>query len=287
MRKVLRDSVNRPTCLDFNDVSSKAYKELSNNSKMNKKKFKVYKDDSVKHALEKLFHGKCAYCETLYAVTQPVDVEHFRPKGKPHEYWWLAAVWENLLPSCIDCNRERQHKKSIHSLSNKLFKSGKQSHFPITNNKSIFVYSEKKINNSYLLQNLIAEGELLLNPCDDRYIEDLFEYCNNGVVYPSTSAKENPHLLIKVDETISVIGLNRPSLVFARKQMLLQLDLLIFIANKLSLLLKDVNLNSHHKVIIEEVIIYIFKNIKSYKSPKNPYSLMCENHISKNLDYIT
>ena len=39
------------------------------------------KDAEVKAALEKLFYGKCAYCETFYSVQAPVDVEHYRPKS--------------------------------------------------------------------------------------------------------------------------------------------------------------------------------------------------------------
>ena len=75
--------------------------------------FAAYKGDDVKLALHRLFKGKCAYCETPYQASQPVDVEHYRPKGQleddPHHpgYWWLAARWDNLLPSCIDCNRRR------------------------------------------------------------------------------------------------------------------------------------------------------------------------------------
>jgi hypothetical protein len=76
-----------------------------------------------------LFGGKCAYCETRIASNQPGDVEHFRPKGRvvgddfkpvlalhPQRgkmnhpgYFWLAYEWSNLLPSCIDCNRYRNH----------------------------------------------------------------------------------------------------------------------------------------------------------------------------------
>lgn len=75
--------------------------------------FAVYKTEAVKSALRELFHGKCAYCESDYEGTQPVDVEHFRPKNAVEGvadhpgYWWVAMVWENLLPSCIDCNRRR------------------------------------------------------------------------------------------------------------------------------------------------------------------------------------
>lgn len=80
-------------------------------------------------------NGKCAYCEADYDATQPSDVEHFRPKGaidtdtariKPG-YWWLAAAWENLLPSCIRCNRlERQLLFDGSELS-----SGKANRFPL------------------------------------------------------------------------------------------------------------------------------------------------------------
>lgn len=76
--------------------------------------FAAYKGDDVVNSLQHLFHGKCAYCESRYTSTQPVDVEHYRPKGGVEEapdhggYWWLAMKWENLLPSCIDCNRRRK-----------------------------------------------------------------------------------------------------------------------------------------------------------------------------------
>lgn len=76
--------------------------------------FAAYSTASVKTALDGLFFGKCAYCESFYAKTQPVDVEHYRPKGSvdgvaAHRgYWWLAMAWDNLLPSCIDCNRRRR-----------------------------------------------------------------------------------------------------------------------------------------------------------------------------------
>ena len=42
-------------------------------------------------------------------------MEHYRPKarvsteqGDKPGYYWLAARWENLLPSCTDCNSPRK-----------------------------------------------------------------------------------------------------------------------------------------------------------------------------------
>ena len=37
--------------------------------------FTIYKHKEVKNELERLFRGKCAYCETFYASAQSMDVE--------------------------------------------------------------------------------------------------------------------------------------------------------------------------------------------------------------------
>ena len=78
--------------------------------------YKAYKNPDIRAALEEAFGGKCAYCETYYAATQPVAIEHYRPKGEvtidgkrvPPGYYWLASEWTNLLPSCTDCNSPRK-----------------------------------------------------------------------------------------------------------------------------------------------------------------------------------
>ena len=116
-------SVNRgtfvPTSLDGDSsVGAKELDEARKHYKAGTKKkftFKAYKRPDVKRALETLFSEKCAYCETKYGASQPIDVEHFRPKGGVEDegshpgYWWVAMRWSNLLPSCIDCNRRRAH----------------------------------------------------------------------------------------------------------------------------------------------------------------------------------
>ena len=75
--------------------------------------------------LEGPYRQKCGYCESV-GVTAPFDADHFRPKsrvrqhveedapqvqcgGAPHPgYYWLAFEWENLIPSCIRCNRQEK-----------------------------------------------------------------------------------------------------------------------------------------------------------------------------------
>jgi len=65
--------------------------------------------DKVRHDLEELYFGKCAYCETK--VTGAVlRVDHYRPKNRIKEeqthtgYYWLGYEWSNLFPACEKCN---------------------------------------------------------------------------------------------------------------------------------------------------------------------------------------
>lgn len=139
---------------------------------------RVYKAEEIKQALEKLFHGKCAYCETFYSASAPVDVEHYRPKGAVAEdpdhpgYWWLAMRWENLLPSCIDCNRKRKQKvvagattleelwkfgKDVRNLQGT--QSGKKDSFPLAAAGVRLVDEQIDFG---------REQALLINPCVDK-----------------------------------------------------------------------------------------------------------------------
>ena len=61
--------------------------------------------DCVKPALAAMQSQKCCYCEKREEQAKYRDVEHYRPKST---YWWLAWTWDNLLFSCIDCNREQK-----------------------------------------------------------------------------------------------------------------------------------------------------------------------------------
>jgi uncharacterized protein (TIGR02646 family) len=68
--------------------------------------------DIVKPELAAMQDNKCCYCEKREEQAKYRDVEHYRPKSV---YWWLAWTWENLLFSCVDCNRE--HKRDRFPLS--------------------------------------------------------------------------------------------------------------------------------------------------------------------------
>lgn len=66
-------------------------------------------ESDVREALEKLFSGKCAFCESR----RPVYVHRFRPPGdaEPFDksefahlyYIWLRTDWNNIYSACEDC----------------------------------------------------------------------------------------------------------------------------------------------------------------------------------------
>jgi uncharacterized protein (TIGR02646 family) len=62
-----------------------------------------YRKKEIKEALEMMFHGKCAYCESQVTITGYGDIEHFCPKRNPRCIN-LTFEWSNLLLSCEKCN---------------------------------------------------------------------------------------------------------------------------------------------------------------------------------------
>lgn len=165
--------------------------------------FEVYRDPSIKAALNESTGYKCAYCESRYGAVHPVDSEHYRPKsafrdrdGSLHPgYYWLAADWNNLLPSCIDCNRRRRHEDS--SLS------GKASAFPIRGPRAQRPGEENR------------ERPLLLHPFRDKPEKHL-EFTLDGGVVPKLDS--SGRLSGKGRMSILLYGLSRPILVRFRAQ---------------------------------------------------------------------
>jgi hypothetical protein len=170
--------------------------------------FKVYGDEALRDALNDVYGFKCAYCETFFAG-QPVAVEHYRPKGMVVEgktrlpgYYWLAAVWENLLPSCTDCNSRRGHRMAD---GNKVVR-GKGNIFPLEpgSRRAKAPGQEKK------------EKPLLLNPeVDDpeQHIEFAVDRERAGVIRAALrKGKPSPKGVASID----VYALDRPQLTRAR-----------------------------------------------------------------------
>lgn len=66
-----------------------------------------YRHKQIKEALVKMFHGKCAYCESMITHIDYGHIEHFRPKSLP-AYRAFTFEWTNLLLACGVCNGSEQ-----------------------------------------------------------------------------------------------------------------------------------------------------------------------------------
>jgi hypothetical protein len=180
--------------------------------------FAAYKLTSVKDALNATFNFKCAYCESSFEATQPLDVEHFRPKSGVlvgnelvwGVYFWLAARWGNLLPSCTDCNRPRKQALP----DGTALTLGKSNQFPIGSEaKRAAKEGEEK-----------GESRLLVHPClDDPGKHFAFE--PDGIVSWKTR---------KGRESIRVYALLRRGLVNQRKERQVEIRTHISIARGLA-----------------------------------------------------
>ncbi len=181
---------------------------FNNNKKLTRKKFKyeAYSHKDTKKALNEIFKSKCAYCESFIMHIEPGDIEHFRPKAEIHSktgevlipgYYWLGADWNNLLLSCIKCNRS--NNEAINIANGAVQNMGKANHFPL--------FDESKRIRSHTNNIKIEDAFVaIINPCVDEPNDHLvFE--DNGQVRPIDSKGEN---------SIEVYGLFRADLVLKR-----------------------------------------------------------------------
>lgn len=192
-------------------------------------KFKAYKGKDVVEALRDLFYKKCAYCEGRFGAFGPVDIEHYRPKGGVKEdvthggYWWLAANWDNLLPACVDCNRERyQHvanagmtQRDLDAVTEIL--AGKKNAFPIAGSTRAGCQHDDHD----------AEDPLLIDPTrrDPEAHLDWSEVSDRAAQQLSVAvARENHGQRDPYGEkSIAIYGLNRRGLVEERTAVMLAL----------------------------------------------------------------
>lgn len=237
--------------------------------------FSAYKADSVKDTLNRRFSFKCAYCESSYGETQPLDVEHFRPKsgfkvdGSLHKpgYYWLAAVWGNLLPSCTDCNREREQQLA----DGRRIVSGKANQFPIANEakRARAPGDERK------------EPRLLLHPALDDPARHLAFDAEEGMIRPfaSASGRKSRRGAVSID----VYALLRDGLVRARKarQKLIRKE--IAVARGLAQTLDEIGPNAR----LEQMLVESLSMLRDYMADDAPYAGMARQMIRPVLEELT
>jgi hypothetical protein len=259
-------------------------------------KYKAYKAQAVIEEMSKMFFGKCAYCESKYQRTQPMDVEHYRPKGgvmvidlstKPSSgkksgkksksaeepklkmdtpgYYWLAANWDNLLPSCIDCNRVRNQKVPDDTAPTgfKTAKVGKGNNFPLLDeNKRRRDHKSRK-----------REEPLILDPTLDEP-ENHLEFTEEGLVMPRLIKREES---LKGKASIQVFALQRVGLVQERKA---RARMVIAQIERVAELLDDYN-RRPNDAEVERRLNREWAELEKYISPDEEYAGMARQLIKK------
>jgi uncharacterized protein (TIGR02646 family) len=170
--------------------------------------FKAYGKDDVKLALREMCGVKCAYCEADVRSGAPTDTEHFRPKAELElndrrerpGYYWLAASWKNLLPSCRDCNSQRYQETAQGRR-----KTGKGNRFPL----------EVEFDRAMRPGEEVRERPYLLDPTVDDP-EDHLEFLPEGSILPALDAQGAPSERGQV--SIDLYGLDRIDLCTVREE---------------------------------------------------------------------
>jgi len=315
MRKVNRSTVTLPVAITGPDGS--AARELAKiidkraEGTQKSSDFRVYKSAAIKTALETLFHGKCAYCESYYRAQAPVDVEHFRPKGKVEDdddhpgYWWLGMEWENLLPSCIDCNRKRKQKtpkqvtslKELHKTASEVMNTGKKDTFPVLGTRAVDADSDLRV-----------ERPVLLDPTTDtpsdhiRYHVDRDRLISLVLPVGDTTAvpelggaaevqadAEAAGLSVRGAVSIQVYGLNRLGLVQKRTGILRHLEFLRHVIEEMDSVAAD--LAKHPDAAVQaasgrlDVLVdLIIDEIAKMAAPEAEYSSLVQAWLDQYLD---
>lgn len=247
----------------------------------------------MKWRLNALFHYKCAYCESFFSASAPVDIEHYRPKSAVSEdathpgYWWLAMDWDNLLPSCIDCNRKRKQqlvdgstelsvllarqRQSRHS-------SGKKDSFPVASGGARLLPENK---------NYATELPLLLNPYFDNPDEHI-RFVSVGNPPVSLAIPVGEGSIERGAASIHIYGLNRLGLVQDRTRYLRRLVFLGEMLISLGELVEEIEATPISDEIKESItrklellMTWTGEEMKQMTAADQPYSVMARTWVSE------
>ncbi|WP_364518682.1 hypothetical protein [Nocardioides sp. LML1-1-1.1] len=238
--------------------------------------YEVYSNADVKLALHQLFGGKCAYCESRYSGTQPMDVEHWRPKGEVLEYdatgvktrlqgyHWLASTWSNLLPSCIDCNRPRTQTDGV---SQAVELQGKGSQFPVRDGVRMKPPTSE-------VPDPAEDDALILDPTRDDPAAHL-TFRSDGTVHPTAGSE-------KGRESIRVYALNRSELAFERLGVARLIEQRLVTITGLADLIAAGGLADHIELTLRDLVAHEINALYELAEPDQPYSEMARQMIAQN-----
>jgi uncharacterized protein (TIGR02646 family) len=275
MRRLNRSAVPTPPSLAKAGAEERTRAEahyLKDPEKQEAFKYSAYKGGDVVEALNLLTHEKCAYCESRYRATAPVDIEHYRPKGailidgqrqKPG-YYWLAAEWTNLLPACIDCNRARTQEFPDDDITEEV--RGKENKFPLRDE----THRGRRPGEEITLE---RGQRLLLDPCRDDPSAHL-DFTPNGLV---RARKRGGKRSRKGGESIKVLALRRKGLKEERRERLyelaLKMDDILYFVRRLDAELGDVD--------ARDQFAKRMTRLRKAADPSAPYSEMSRQFIEQ------
>ncbi|RIJ06628.1 ATP-binding protein [Pseudomonas sp. 91RF] len=157
--------------------------------------------ESMNGALKRLFHGKCAFCES-YRSTVPypfrpiVDALPMENRSEARLYYiWLSSAWENFYPICEGCNPERPEFFPV---------KGRRASLPSA--AQLKRYVEEGI--GLWRDHPPKERNILLDPCKDNFIPH-FTVDLDGYLFSHSD---------RAQQTIQHFNLNRDDLYELRGQ---------------------------------------------------------------------
>jgi hypothetical protein len=173
-------------------------------------------------------------------------------------YYWLAASWDNLLPSCIDCNRERMQKipDEAEPTKLKIIKVGKANHFPLVDEAQRRLSHKSKK----------REEPLILDPTLDKPEKHL-EFTAEGIVRPALIRKKPSP---KGGASIKVYALQRIGLVQERRA---RARMVLAQMQRVQEQIEDFKLRPNDKQL-EQRLNRELAELKRYTQPEEPYAGM-------------
>lgn len=259
--------------------------------------FSKYKVFEVCNELDKLFYGKCAYCESPYRAVDALDIEHFRPKGGIAEaadhpgYWWLASDWANLLPSCPACNQRRRQVVYRLGITAEQFERELELKPSAVVGKGCSFLVRGKNWVSAEGGDLLLEDPLLINPCDrdpEEHIKWIFDRASDqsiweaDPVYPFACAKSTDGN--SEDEyakaSIAVYGLNRAGVIRERAAHVKRMQLLsVPLIDAFADLARHEDPEGGVAGPTRDRLARYKRNLVAYTKPDQPYSGMAKAYL--------
>ena len=273
MRKVIKDFDDKPLSLTkqetLDHLKTILESKNSDNIKSDFYRGKYDKPDGTKgdevvEKLEKIYFGKCAYCES----NSEILIEHYRPKGrviktKHGGYFWLCYEWSNLLPACHDCNTIGKGKSDTFLVKNKHLKLADCMINQELDPDRIIAAYMNKIEEPYLLHPEIDEPE--------NFLSFKIHFKKDGIALIGLDGVNE-----RGEQTIKICNLNRESLLINRLKIISNFVQMIEIVIDFSR--KDKNVK---EVILIGLKIVFEKVISESKDVTKDFTLL-RNFIIKN-----